>query len=331
MARDRAKRTVRASARARAADLDIFRSSSVPASPASSPSPTPSGSKPMPRLIAREVMRMYCTLHDRIVSYKQHGEAGAPKKGRFHTVAAEYLLGLPDAALWNLSGKAGQAKLSNYLRNAEAKARNYALQQKDTANKELVKIDKTYDFWDVPEVRNHFLTSNEHRQAARQASLLAQNSVEVDDDILEIAPVISIADTTTVASSQIEQVAATETMMKRRTSLGGAVSAFESTLTPLVAALHKRVDSTSTLTEPDLNMRKTAIVVLQKNYYGAMRAKVLVRVAKGTHKGNAITCAVCALLDADVDSYEISAVVSDFVEHWKWDHDAASATSGSLM
>lgn len=270
----------------------------------------------MDRNVGRAAMEMFCKLYSSIEYEKLHGEAGMPKKGRLTEVAADYLLALPDAKAWDLVGEEGKTKLANYLRNADSKARGYAAQLKDSANKDPVTVEKAYDFWDIAAVRDHYLKAYEHRQSARQASLIPEVvDVEQEEHELDI-PVLSIADTTTVGTAAEEQIAAAGTMIKRRTSLGGAVNLFENTLTPLIAALNKRAESNDNLKDPTLTMRKSAFNWLRTSYFGAHKTKLTERVARNTVKGKALTFAIWAMMEDEEDDAVMWGYVHNLLECW---------------
>lgn len=316
MSRAGIKRKVRVSAKAQQAGLDLAgeRAEGDVQSPASRP-PVSAG-KSLPRAVVRSVMTLFCKLYPEIEREKMHGLGGAPRKGRLHDIAASYLLQLPDAKLWNLSSPACKKKLGTYLRNADSKGRSYAAQQRDTANKCMVAVERAYDFWDIPEVQNHYLTSHEHRQSARQSSEVVQIEDSPVDNLADIAPVISIADTTTVGDHAEEQVAGAAAMIKRRTSLGGAVHALESTLTPLVAALHSRFSSGPPRTALTLDMRADVFNWLDDQYYGDCKAELMAWVAGGCSKGEQVTFTVWAMTRAEKDVHTIAAQLYEYLAAW---------------
>lgn len=312
------KRRVRASKRAQSAGLDIAGERAGTPTRVASAGSARKNTKAMPRNVARSVMTLFCKLHSEIEFDKSHGDGGHPRKGRLHETAAEYLLALPDSRLWDLNGDQGKKKLANYLRNADSKGRSYAAQHRDSANKEMVAVDKSYDFWDIAEVRNYYLTSQEHKESARQASQVPEIEGVDSDDLREIVPLLSVADTTTLGSSAAEHVAAAETMMKRSSSLGGAVNTFKETLSPLVTALQTRLTSSSSVELQKLQMRESAFVWLHEHYFGIHRIKALVHVSKASHAGRSLAFAVSTLLKNDAEEYEVSVLVDHFVDHWNW-------------
>ena len=75
-------------------------------------------------------MQLLAERWDSVLRFKRHGKDGAPVTGKLYEIAAKYLLECPESNAWHVDGEQiGQAKISNYIKNALATGKKYARQE----------------------------------------------------------------------------------------------------------------------------------------------------------------------------------------------------------
>ena len=105
-------------------------------------------------------------------------------------------------------------------------------------------------------------------------------------------------------------------MVKRRTSLGGAVHALEGTLTPLVNALHSRLQSSTSTTEMTLDMRANVFCWLDEMYFGECKTDLLAWVAANCARGQQVAFTVWAMLRAEKSADDIMSQLYEYLSNW---------------
>lgn len=251
---------------------------------------------------------------DRIQAFKRHGKDGAPVTGKIYMVAAEYLLGCPEASHWIVDGEPVRLmRLSNYIKNALDAGKKYARQELFTSGASPVVATKAYDWWDIEEVKQMFKTSETSKQEHRQTDF----SVNVDDarslpSVVEVdVPIIAMSETATHCTAEAEQAVGAEVLGQRRTSLGRSVSDMKSVTIPLMRQLSERLDAKASMEESDFMRTVRVFKWVYSNDSSDIGRKLCCMIAQGTKTGKAVVAAVCGLLELGTSKHDIMAFLSD--------------------
>lgn len=298
-----------------------------------------------PRATTRSIMTHIATNYDRIKYYKEHGNQGSPIRGRFHEAVADWLIAHCDTSAWCVQAAQDKKKclvkyiksqLASYVRNAFVRGFDYAEQERNSANKELTKISKSYDWWDIGCVHSLFTGLNESKMDARTSSLSAvsitkNESQEVANHVQEspkeeaaAAPVSfptplpspesaeafrNLAAVVPISETTGSDVVATATVIRRGGILQNVMRTLEHDLLPTLATLRAKHGATPSA----LDLRHTAFQWILGNMPDARRFGAMSQVARNTSDGQAITFAVCSMIAAEAGKQDIIDTINHFM------------------
>lgn len=272
-------------------------------------------------------MRTFAREHEEIERYRNGGRAGGRVRGRYHEVAAKYMMQLPAASRWEVNDELIlEDKLANYLKNAIAVGKRYASQEMTESGSSGARIESGYEWWDDEVVRQYFKTSYVCSTEGRTSSMdmeqqtVAEPSPSADSEsqfVVEVdtadIPVISGIDNTTASVPAGEVAAVAGQTMRRVTSLGGAVNSFRDALIPVIQSLHSRLASDIDPVAAIERRRAVAITWVMTKFTGTDRMRAMLMVVEQSQNGEELADGIARLADNGVANSTIAEFVTAYL------------------